>query len=82
VDECKPLILDMDNLVNMAAAGAGGAGGGQGGKGGAGAGAEAPPPPLEVGGFDLIWDGGPVVDEEIGDVRATALGRGSHPPTS
>lgn len=35
---------------------------------------EEEPLPFEVGGFDLIWDGGPVVDDALGDVRASALG--------
>ena len=32
------------------------------------------PPPLEVGGFDLVWDGGPVVDPDVGGARASCLG--------
>jgi hypothetical protein len=61
-------IIDMDRLAS------GRGGGKQGGGGGGGSAAAEEPLPLEVGGFDLIWDAGPVVDDEIGDVRATALG--------
>jgi hypothetical protein len=32
------------------------------------------PPLVEVGGFDLVWDGGPVVDPDAGGVRASCLG--------